>query len=102
MKNIVKLDPECSGECPVGGCGKNAYPYSLNEGGGGYVDTCRDHVVMAIQECLDDGTMVVPAAACPRCWGWTSFGGMSHAAFNKCECHNPAAQAEIARGDVAV
>ena len=85
LKNIIRIDSECSGECPVGDCGKAAYPYTLAECEGGYVDTCRGHADEAIRECLNDGTITMAAAGCPRCAGWTSFGGMSHAAFNKCE-----------------
>lgn len=89
MLNIIRLDACITDECPVGGCGKNAFPYTLAEAQGGYVDTCRDHAPMAIQECLDDGTITLPAAACPRCWGWTPMGGMSQHANGPqgCTCN---------------
>lgn len=53
----VKVDPEVSGDCPVGGCEHDAHCYSV-DGFDGYVDACGRHargaLVDALTSALDD------------------------------------------------
>jgi hypothetical protein len=52
-------------------------------------DACEE---MTAEEIAEDLTpMKIPAGACQRCGGWTTFGGMSQHAHGPkgCVCHGP-------------
>lgn len=54
LTNVRKLDDECTGECVVSGCGREAFPYGCDELLLGYVDACRFHARVCLEDALRD------------------------------------------------
>lgn len=48
---VKQLSNESTGDCPVGDCGKPAFPFGT-ESLAGYVDACADHATDCIEDAL--------------------------------------------------